>query len=461
MFGVGGDALVAIALAGSLFFSVDPAGARWRILLYLIFTMAPFAVVGPLIGPAMDRAKGGRRVMLIGSTLGRVLVAAMMIPAVASESLWLFPEAFLMLILAKTYQVSKAAIVPTVTKGDKELVEANSKLQLLSGLAGFAAGLPGLIAMLIGPGYTMALAVIAFSLASVTAFRVPSTTVAEEPAGADETAELRSAAVVTAGSTMGALRAMVGFVTFMTAFALRGAGLISRSGQVMGRLAAGEVGGTAELSDLTPPGTPPTWHFGVVVAATVVAGLGGAALAPALRHRFALERLLFASVLVAVLGGVGGFLFGGLFGLVLLATGIASASTAGKQAFDAVVQRDAPDANRGRTFARFESRFQVAWVAGAVVPVIIPMPIQLGGLVVACVSAAAGLLYLAGMRAVERGEHPPKLPGAKEVGGKLKGQLKKRQGDPGSRPKRRRPRSGDRPTTEQPCEDPADPADEA
>jgi len=50
---------------------------------------------------------------------------------------------------------------------------------------------------------------------------------------------------------------------------------------------------------------------------------------------------------------------------------VAVSAASGKQAFDAVVQRDAPDANRGRSFARFESRFQVVWVLGAAVPVVI------------------------------------------------------------------------------------------
>jgi len=147
---VGGDALVAIALAGSLFFSVDPSGARWRIFVYLVFTMAPFAVVGPLIGPMMDRARGGRRIMLLVSTFGRFMVAIPMVGAVAADSLWVFPEAFVMLVLSKSFQVAKAAIVPTVIDTEQALVEANSKLQLLSGLGGLAMGLPGLALLLVG-----------------------------------------------------------------------------------------------------------------------------------------------------------------------------------------------------------------------------------------------------------------------------------------------------------------------
>ena len=87
----GGDALIALVLAGSLFFSVDPSGARWRIALYLLFTMAPFAIVGPLIGPAMDRAKGGRRALLVGSTVGRAVVAVALIVRAGLTSLLLFP----------------------------------------------------------------------------------------------------------------------------------------------------------------------------------------------------------------------------------------------------------------------------------------------------------------------------------------------------------------------------------
>ena len=45
-----GDALVAVALAGTLFFAVPVAAARPRVALYLLLTVAPFAVVAPLLG---------------------------------------------------------------------------------------------------------------------------------------------------------------------------------------------------------------------------------------------------------------------------------------------------------------------------------------------------------------------------------------------------------------------------
>jgi hypothetical protein len=412
-----GDALVAMSLAGSLFFDVDPAGARWRIALYLVFTMAPFAVVGPLIGPAMDRARGGHRIMLVGSTVGRAVVALLMVSSVGSDSLLLFPEAFLMLVLAKSYQVAKAAIVPTVVQGDAGLVEANSKLQLLSGLSGFAAGIPGALLLLVGPGAVVFLASLVFVAAVVASVRVPATTIAAEPAGADERAELRSAGVLSASSAMGTLRAIVGFITFLLAFALRGSDGTAPLGTGLGRL-AGDVWSneSASAADLVSPVGPPAWHFGVIVVLSVAGGLLGAAVAPMVRRRMREEYLLLGAMGVAALAGMAGVVLRGLAGQAMLALGVAVAASAGKQAFDAVVQRDAPDANRGRSFARFESRFQVAWVLGAFVPVVIPLPTRLGSVVVVALAVAAGAFFAVGMSAVGRGQAPPRLPTVGQVG---------------------------------------------
>ena len=54
---------------------------------------------------------------------------------------------------------------------------------------------------------------------------------------------------------------------------------------------------------------------------------------------------------VAVAGGLSAAWIGELAGSVLLAATIAIVSTSSKLAFDSLVQRDAPDANRGRSFA--------------------------------------------------------------------------------------------------------------
>jgi hypothetical protein len=49
--------------------------------------------------------------------------------------------------------------------------------------------------------------------------------------------------------------------------------------------------------------------------------------------------------------------------IVAAVTGIGT--TAARLSFDALVQKDAPEEVRARTFARYETMFQLCWVAGA------------------------------------------------------------------------------------------------
>src|ERR1700687_4099126 len=105
-----GDTLFAVSLAGSLFFSISPTAAKDKVLLYLLLTMGPFAVVAPALGPVIDRSRGARRGLVVASALGR----AVLCPFLARDihSLLLFPEAFAMLVLSKVYLVTKGALVP-------------------------------------------------------------------------------------------------------------------------------------------------------------------------------------------------------------------------------------------------------------------------------------------------------------------------------------------------------------
>lgn len=360
---VGGDTLFALGLAGTIFFLSPAAAARTDVALYLLLTIAPFAVVAPLIGPALDRIKGGRRWTIFASALGRAIVCVLL--ARHLGSLWFYPEAFMMLMLGKAYHISKSAIVPTTVKGDAELVEANSKLSLISGLTVVVALIPGGLAMLLGPAWVLGLAGVAFAAMSVAALQLPRTVVAESPPGADERAELHSRAIVLAASAMGLLRGIVGFLAFLLAFAYK---------------------------------SDSPWMLAVVAGAAQVGFMVGSYLAPRLRKIAIEDTILIGAILIVGVVGLGAALTGGLFSAAVLSFTVGASSSSAKQSFDAIVQRDAPDANRGRSFAKFETRFQVVWVVGALIPVAIHMPLRLGFLILALVSAFAAASYLLGMR---------------------------------------------------------------
>ena len=380
MLAVAGDTFVTMALAGSLFFSISPQAARGKVALYLLLTVAPFAVVAPLLSPVIDRSRGGRRALIIAGAASRAIVCLSM--AAHLNGLLLFPEAFAVLVLSKVHMVVKSALVPNTVSGERELVAANSRLAVLSVLAGFVAALPGVIVLkvgFLGAPWVVRLAALTFAVTALAGFRLTRPRAAEDrlPPVAVGEAELHVPSVRMAATAMGVLRAVVGFLTFLIAFTFRNEGR-------------------------------PAWWFGVVLAASMVGSFVGAAVAPGLRKRLVEERILQGSLVLVVGVGLGAAWLGGVAAAALMAAAVGVAAGAGKLAFDSIVQRDAPDAVRGRTFARFETRFQLAWVAGAALPVAFHFPSGMGMVVLALTAAIALSSYLAALRAVEH--RHPELP---------------------------------------------------
>lgn len=388
--GAASDAAVAVALAGSIFFSISPEDSRARVVLYLLITMAPFAVVAPLIGPAIDRLRGGRRMMIIATAFGRAVLASSLITHI--ETLWLFPLAFGLLVLQKGYLVAKSAVVPELVRSDQDLVLANSRLALISAVAG-TAGLvvAAAVALVGGPSVAAGLASAGFFATSLLALKIAPVVVAAEPPAADEKAELRDAPVVWAATATAVLRGLVGFVTFLLAFEFRGGkdGLdVSTLGSALGGATA-----TARGIDITGDPAAPAWHFAVVLIAAAAGALLGAHLAPLVRERIS-EELMLQTVLAAVCGaGLFAVFANNLFGTTLMAFAVVCAASTGKLAFDSLVQRVAPDANHGRSFARFEARFQIVWVLGALVSAQLPLNIVVGHLVVVAASSCGLVSY--------------------------------------------------------------------
>ncbi|HJM28938.1 MAG: MFS transporter [Acidimicrobiales bacterium] len=388
-----GDAMITVALAGSLFFSIDPSAARWRVGLYLALTIAPFAVVSPLIGPVIDRYAGGRRLMIIAINLGRVITAILMVANL--DSLFLFPLAFTILVLQKSYAIAKAAVVPTTVSTHEELVEKNARLAFLSGLAGFAGAAPSALAQLIGgPSWSVILAAITFSFAVIASLKLPKSKIATTPEQEQEREELRSVGIIRASNGMGVLRGVIGFFTFLVAFAYRGGTDdldLSGVGTSVGTKLHEELLGT----DLGASGTSAI-ALGAVVAFSVTGGLIGSIIAPKLRARISEERMLLGALLTTTVAAVLGLWSGGISGALLVGFAVGLSVSSGKLAFDSIVQRDAPDANYGRSFARFETRFQLMWVFGALIPVIFTLPARLGFLVLAIAAGFASISYIFG-----------------------------------------------------------------
>ena len=363
------DAMVAVALAGSIFFSIDPAAARWRVALYLVLTIAPFAVVTPLIGPAVDRIRGGRRLMIVLTVLGRAVLAYLMSEHI--DGLLLFPEAFCFLVLQKGYSVAKSAVVPGLVRTESELVGANSKLALMGAVSSMVGAGIGGLAMLVGHEWPPRVACVGFVVTAILAIGLKSITVAEEPMAAGERADLRRSGILYGAVAIAVLRATVGFVTFLLAFAFRG-GAEGVALEGVGRAGGAAVGLARGENVFGTPGAP-AWHFGAVLAGAGLGALVGAVAAPRLRRRLTEERIIGGALFLVMTAAAFAVWVSGVQGAVSMAVAVAGCALAAKLAFDSLVQRDAPNANHGRSFARFEGRFQLSWAVGAFVPTVLSL----------------------------------------------------------------------------------------
>lgn len=384
--------MITIALAGSLFFSIDPSAARFRVTLYLLLTMAPFAVVGPLIGPALDRFRGGRRPMVFAINAGRAFFAFLMITNM--DSLLLFPLSFAMLILQKSYGIAKASMVPLILQNEEQFVGGNARLALVGSVCGFIGAGPALLASWLGgPSWAVGMAMVVYILCTLSCLSLPPGRVVPRPAEDDESSKLRGVGIRKAAAATGVLRGVVGFTTFLAAFALRGGAddvNLSGVGKAFGAGIRHALRGDV-ASDASP-----AWKLGLVAAALVCGFLVGSLLAPKLRDRIREEVIIGAALAALFIVGLVAAWGGGYGSTLLLALGVGMAASAGKLSFDSIVQRDAAGADHGRSFAVFETRFQIFWVLGALIPVVIPISARIGFILIAVAAAASVVFFWLG-----------------------------------------------------------------
>jgi MFS family permease len=187
-----GDAFVAVALAGTLFFGVSVSQARSQVALALLVTMAPFAVLAPLVGPLLDRVQDGRRYILAGTLLARGLLCWGMAGAVFyHDSVTLLPAAFGVLVLQKAYGVTRSAVTPRLLPREITLVTANGRIGLASLIASALAVLVASgIALAAGGGsdgaaWVLRVGTVIYLAATALSFRVPARVDVPRPQEAD------------------------------------------------------------------------------------------------------------------------------------------------------------------------------------------------------------------------------------------------------------------------------------
>lgn len=367
-----GDAVVSVALAGSLFFSVPTDTARTRVALYLIITMAPFAVVAPVLGPILDRFRHGRRIALATTMLARATLAIVIGHSLGGgvAALALYPAALLVLVAGKAYSIVRSAAVPRLAPQGLTLVQANARLTFAAVISpGIAGGVAVGISKLFGHLMALRFGAAIYVLAAILVLRLPraadggrETRAAEQAAGrgllrlSHVHPDVRAALRTTA-----ALRALSGFLLLYGAFVVRKHGL-------------GGLPSTVALAALA---------IGLGVGNLL--GTTTGARAARFTARLLATPLLLASLATTVLAAID-------FGLIsVFAVAVVSSATSAvaKLSLDATIQAEVDDSIRTSTFARSETTLQLAWVVGGAVGILLPTRPFIGFLVASAALAAA------------------------------------------------------------------------
>jgi hypothetical protein len=355
---VAGDALLAVALADSVFLKLPVDKAKLKVAAYLGLTMLPLALAGPLLIPLLDRA-GPRRAISFAAAAGRVVVALYAAPRF--NTLLLFPSALVLLVLSKVHAITKNGLTMAYAPPHEGLMRANARLGRIAVVGAVAAAPFGYLFLKIwgaaGPIY---LAAMMYAVSALLNLRLPHPGTKGNPRRDVGPRGRISDLTVPAIGAVG-MRAAGGFLLFLLAFSLK-----TEDAPVywFAVLAFGGVAG-GFLADLSAPRLPSETREEVVVIACVsVAGIG-ALLA------FALFGLPLLTIFAVVGGAAGEF---------------------GRLAFQSLMQRHAPEGALGRVFVRYEVLFQMAWVAGAFLPAVLPIDFRLGILILAAFYLVLGVM---------------------------------------------------------------------
>ncbi len=373
-----GDTLIAIGLAGTIFFNVPLGEARSKVALYLLITMVPFALLAPVVGPLLDHFRHGRRWALAATMLGRAFLAY-----VISDHLFgwgLYPAAFGVLALSRAYGVARSAAVPRLLPDGVGLSQVGARASVYGTFAGAVVAPIGLLAFTIGPQWPLRVATVIFVIGMVVSLRLPPRADSDPPEampvpwramlrlGRGEDRPLSGKLVVATLIGSACLRLLYGFLLLFLAFAIMANQLdTTLLGRDIGRQGAvGLIGGALAV---------------------------GTFLSTAVGTRLRIRRpLALQSAGLTITAGVAvlAALFYNLAILALLALVTAIFSGISKLAIDASIQERVPERLRASAFGHSETVLMIAWVAGGAIG-IIPLPGRMGVAVAALLAVAAAL----------------------------------------------------------------------
>lgn len=379
-----GDTLIAIGLAGTIFFDVPLGEARNKVALYLLVTMVPFAMLAPVVGPLLDHFRHGRRYALAATMLGRAFLAWLISDYIGSFGL--YPAAFGVLALSRAYGVARSAAVPRLLPEGLGLSQAGARASVYGTVAGALVAPIGVAAFWLGPQWPLRVASVIFLVGMVISLRLPPKADSEPPErvprplralrrrdGDRPLGRGRPAGRLVIATLIGAaaLRGLYGFLLLFLAFALRAGDLTTDffGRELRDQAALGLIGGALAVGSFlaTAVGTRLHIHRPTAIQSSGMIIVAGVAILAALKFSLPLVALL--CLVTALISGIA------------------------KLAVDASIQERIPERLRASSFAHSETALVLAFVAGGGLG-LVPFAGWVG------VAVAAGVATLVAVRGV-------------------------------------------------------------
>lgn len=359
-----GDAFVTVSLAGSLFFNVSPDASRQQVLLYLVITMAPLAVLAPLVGPAVDRFRNYQRFVAATFYVTRALFCIALVSTLLQ--LAFYPIVLGLLVASKASGVVKQTLVQTLVDDPDELVATNARLARFASItAALAAGAAVVVFSSFGAEWSLRIAAGLFAIAGLSILRARPRVMTPPTPDDVEYAETHLPMVVVGSTGMVAIRGAVGFFIFTLAFTLR-------------------------------RDSEPTYIYGLAAVCYGAGAFAGHTASSIMRRWFRELQLIGLALAAPALFTAIAILGASVPLLMIISALVGLSTTLGRNAFDALLQRRAPEALLGRAGARYETRFQLAWVFGAVLATPISLTVEVSMMVLTAIYIPGLFLFIRG-----------------------------------------------------------------
>jgi MFS family permease len=367
----GGDGMFQVGIATAFFFDPTHATTGRDIAIGFATLLAPFTIVGPFVGPLIDRWQR-QRILIVGNLIRLVMVAGILACLLLDGPLWvLYVLALGALSVNRFHLAAMTAGIPKVVP-PSELLAANSVLPTLGTIAAaVGAAVAGVTSFVAPTASDTSLAMpalvcagLAFGLASWAATRI----------GHYELGPENPLERLDFGRQVRALWSELseGFIYLRVRVTpLHALGVMAAQRLLYGILFVAAILMSRNLWGDSEGGADALANFTIVLGFAAVGFFLAAVLTPAFGDRIDRHRWVVLCVIIGAGGQALLALSTAPWALLSAAVVVSFAVQGGKIAVDTIIQRDTEDEVRGRAFTLYDMAYNVAFMTAAVVGALI------------------------------------------------------------------------------------------